>query len=286
MKIGFLGLGAMGSRMADRLIGVGHDVTVWNRSPGARQSFAERGVAIAATPAEAADGAALVMSMVRDDEASKQVWTAPSTGALHRLGEGAVAVESSTITPEWTRDLAQQITGIGRQFVACPVAGTLPQVEAGQLILLAGGPEPAISQIAEALGALGKLVPLRSPNDAALAKLCVNTLLAAQVVAVAELRIALARLGMQPDEILEPALATPVCSPAMRAAATSMSKGAFVPALFPVELMSKDMGYAADEFGREASMVQFLQRLFGAANDAGLGAEQMSAVVKVQPWPE
>ena len=105
-KIAFLGLGAMGSRMAPHLTKAGHDVTVWNRSPAAVAAAVARGARSAATPREAAEGAEFVFSMLTDDDASKAVWMTADTGALAGLGRGATAIEASTVSPEWLRSLA------------------------------------------------------------------------------------------------------------------------------------------------------------------------------------
>jgi 3-hydroxyisobutyrate dehydrogenase len=98
-KIAFLGLGAMGSRMAPHLIKGGHDVTVWNRSPAAVAAAVARGARSAATPREAAEGAEFVFSMLTDDDASKAVWMTADTGALAGLGRGATAIEAARFRP-------------------------------------------------------------------------------------------------------------------------------------------------------------------------------------------
>lgn len=289
MKIAFLGLGAMGSRMAARLATPEHELRVWNRSSGKAERVAGPGVTVASTPAEAAREADLVLAMVRDDDASRDVWLSAS-GALAAMDSATVAVELSTLTRGWTAELADAASGCGVGFVASPVAGTLPQAEAGELVMLAGASDPAaIERTMPALSTLGRSVlRLPSADHACLAKLTVNLLLASQVTALAEIRRALGRLSVNPDAVLEPALATPVCSPAMRAAATSMSKGAFTPALFPVELMSKDMVYAADAFGGpgDAPLVDLVRRIYADADAAGHGAEQMTAIVRLDRWPD
>ncbi|MGG5823466.1 NAD(P)-binding domain-containing protein [Falsiroseomonas sp. HW251] len=113
-RIGFLGLGAMGSRMAGRLLTAGHLVTVWNRTPEATAALAVVGARVVATPAEAAAGADIVMAMLRDDEASRDVWTRPGTGALSGMPAGALAVECSTLTPGWVRQLGAMAAAVIR----------------------------------------------------------------------------------------------------------------------------------------------------------------------------
>ena len=96
-KISVLGLGAMGARMAAHLIKAGHDVTVWNRTADATKPLVAAGATQAQTPREAAAGAAFVVAMVRDDDASRRVWLDPDNGALAGMAAGAVAIESSTL---------------------------------------------------------------------------------------------------------------------------------------------------------------------------------------------
>jgi 3-hydroxyisobutyrate dehydrogenase len=288
MKIAFLGLGAMGSRMAARLAAAGHELTVWNRSAGRADAMEGGNIRVALNTADAASGADLVLSMVRDDDASSNVWLGGEGGALGAMMGSAIAIELSTVTRQWTSELTKAARKAGIAFVASPVAGTLPQAEAGELVMLAGSDDmAAIDTAMPALSTMGRsVVRLPSADHACLAKLTVNLLLAAQVTALAENRRALGRLAIEPDSVLEAALSTPVCSPATRAAATSMSNGAFMPAMFPVELMNKDMGYAAAAFGGpdEAPLLHVIKSVFGDAEAEGLGPEQMTAIVKLERW--
>ena len=138
MTVSLLGLGAMGVRMAGHLLDAGHTLTVWNRSAGPADALRQRGAAVAATPAEAAAVSEVVLSMVTDDDASRAVWTGPD-GALAGLAEGAVAVESSTPTPGWVRELG----GVGRRVrrgvpgraglgLAAPGRGRHPDLPGGR----------------------------------------------------------------------------------------------------------------------------------------------------------
>ncbi|MGA7317566.1 MAG: NAD(P)-binding domain-containing protein [Silvibacterium sp.] len=118
-KVGFLGLGAMGSRMAANLLKAGHTVTMWNRSPAAEEALVASVARKASSPKEAADGADFVVAIVRDDEASKNVWLDSTEGALAGMHPGAVAIESSTLTPEWIRELSEHLRGMCCNFQNC-----------------------------------------------------------------------------------------------------------------------------------------------------------------------
>ena len=121
-KISVLGLGAMGARMAAHLIKAGHDVTVWNRTADATRPLVAAGATQAQTPREAAAGAAFVVTMVRDDDASRRVWLDPDNGALAGMAAGAVAIESSTLTPGWIRELGHAIAERGVALLEAPVS--------------------------------------------------------------------------------------------------------------------------------------------------------------------
>ena len=137
-KIAVLGLGAMGSRMAVNLLTAGYTVPVWNRSPESTKPLAAKGANLATTPKLAAKSADIVISMVTDINASKAVWLDSETGALSGMVEGAIAIESSTLTVNWIKELAAEITGQGIGFLDAPVVGTRPQADSGTLVYLVG----------------------------------------------------------------------------------------------------------------------------------------------------
>ena len=105
-KVAFLGLGAMGSRMAANLLKAGHELTVWNLTPEAANKLAASGAKAAATPREAAEGNDFIIAMVSNDEASRHVWLDRSNGALAGAKAGAIAIESSTLTLHGSMNLA------------------------------------------------------------------------------------------------------------------------------------------------------------------------------------
>jgi hypothetical protein len=124
-KVAFLGLGAMGSRMAANLLKAGRTVTVWNRSPAAAEALVASGARKASSPKEAAKGADFVFAIVRDDDASQNVWLDSTNGALAGMHPGAVAIESSTLTPEWIRELSEHFSAKGISLLDAPVSGSI-----------------------------------------------------------------------------------------------------------------------------------------------------------------
>lgn len=279
--VAFLGLGAMGSRMVARLIDAGHEVTVWNRSAVKAEGLVERGARLAASPRDAVAGADFALSMVRDDDASRTVWLDSETGALAGMDRNALAIECSTLSLGWTRELASAAEAAGLAFADAPLAGSRPQAEAGTLIFFVGGEVAAVERARPLLSALGAGVHHAGRAGAGMSiKLAVNALLGVQVALMAELLEGLRRQGLEPAQALEIIAATPVCAPAAKIAGEMMLKGAFAP-LFPIELVEKDLGYQAEVSGGGGPITLAAREVYQRAAMAGLGGEHLSGVVKL-----
>jgi 3-hydroxyisobutyrate dehydrogenase len=283
-NIAFLGLGSMGSRMASKLIQADLDVTVWNRSAQAAQPLVQAGAKVAATPRDAARNADLVIAMLRDDEASRDVWLDPNTGALAGMQPRALAIECSTLTVQWVKALAAQTQERGIGFIDAPVAGSRPQADAAQLIFLAGGIEPDVQRAQPVLAHMGAtLQHVGAVGSGAAVKLMVNALFATQVAAMGELLGLAQRMGLDGARVLEVIAATPTCSPAAKGAGMSMLAKNFAP-MFPIDLVRKDMGYALQEAraaGSHLPMVQSVTNVLDASAQAGWQDEHLTALAKL-----
>ncbi len=245
--IAVLGLGAMGAGMARNLAEAGHPVVVWNRNPDrAADLAAAAGVERADTPREAAATAEVVISMVTDDAASSEVWLADGTGAIHGLGAATVAVESSTVSPPWVDELAAAFRAAGRRFVESPVLGSRPQLAARQLVHLVGASADDLDTVRPALEANGPTVVHVGPvGRAAVAKLSVNGLLAAQVALFGEVLGIMTRAGIEVAAATELLAGLPVTAPALGRVLTTAAT-ADPPTNFPIGLVAKDLGYLVD----------------------------------------
>jgi 3-hydroxyisobutyrate dehydrogenase len=280
MNIALLGLGAMGSRMANRLIAAGHAVTVWNRSPAATEPYAGRAT-IAATPRAAADGAEIVLSMVRDDPAARAVWLDADSGALASMAAGSVAIECSTVTPGWATELHAAAVARGLACLDAPVAGTLPQAEAGVLIFMAGGNADVLARVEPVLLAMGSAAHLVGPAGAgARIKLAVNALLAIQLSAAAELLGALGAQGMDIAAAGALIAAMPVASPALKNYLPGLL-GADVPRFFPVDMIAKDLSYALATAPTPVPLTQATRDVLQRAIEAGHGDANITAVTRL-----
>jgi 3-hydroxyisobutyrate dehydrogenase len=282
-KISVLGLGAMGSRMAARLIKAGHDVTVWNRTADATKPLVAAGAAQAPTPREAVAGAAFVVAMVRDDDASRRVWLDPDSGAFAGMAAGAIAIESSTLTPAWIQELGHAMAERNVALIEAPVSGSRVQADAGQLVYFVGGDDTTLARAEPVLKAMGSAVHHVGPlGSGALVKLSTNALLGVQVTVLAELIGLLRRSGADARRALQAVAGTAVWSPVANYLSGSMLTGDFSPQ-FPVELIGKDFNYTVQTAGsaEAAPTIAAARDVFRDAIGAGLGELNMTAIVKL-----
>ncbi len=283
-RISILGTGAMGSRMAMTLLAAGHAVTVWNRSPDKTESLVAAGAQAFATPRFAVTNADFAISMVRDDDASRQVWLDPDTGALENLPKHAIAIESSTISVAWAQALNQACVSQGISFLDAPVAGSRKQVEDAQLIYFVGGEVAAVAMATSLLKTMGSVMHHVGPagNGAAI-KLVVNTLFGVQIAAMSELIGFLQRCKLDINKVVEAMSLTPVCSRAAKIAADAMVARNFAP-MFPIELMEKDLRYflkTAAASNATTPVAQAAQHVFAKAMACGHGDDNITGLVQL-----
>lgn len=284
-SVAFLGLGLMGAGMAGRLAGAGFPLAVYNRDAAKARALAERGVRVAATPVEAAEGAELIFSMVADDVAARSVWLGEA-GALAAAARGAVLVECSTVSVGWIRDLdaAAQARGAGLAVLDAPVTGSRPHAAAGELTFLVGGPAEALAKARPALEAMGRAVLRLGPTgNGARLKLINNFLCGVQVAAFAEALVMIERGELDRASALTVLTGGAPGSPLVRAMAERMSAATPVDPQFHLALMAKDLAYARGEAaaaGLELRTAGAALERFAAAVDAGLGSRDLSAVVE------
>lgn len=284
-RVAFLGLGLMGGGMAGRLAAAGFPLAVFNRDAAKAGSFATRGVRVAATPAEAAEGAELVFSMVADDVAARAVWLGES-GALRSAGRGAVLVECSTVSVGWIRELDAAARGrdLGLAVLDAPVTGSRPHAAAGELTFLVGGPAEALERARSALETMGRAVWAVGPTGSgARLKLINNFLCGVQVAAFAEALVMVERGGLDRAAALTLLTGGAPGSPLVRAMAERMSAPPPGEPQFHLALMAKDLAYARGEAattGLDLRTAGAALERFAAASAAGLGSRDLSAVVE------
>jgi 3-hydroxyisobutyrate dehydrogenase len=280
-RVALLGLGAMGAGMAANWLAKGFDLTVWNRTRARAQTLADKGVRVAATPREAAAGADFIFAMVADDAASRAVWLGPD-GALAGARRGAIVVESSTLTPDWVRELSRHAQAKGLGFLDAPVGGSRQAAEAGELRLFVGGDAATLETARPALAAVGSSIALLGPVGAgATWKLINNQLIAAQIAALAEALDVAGKAGFRPEQISALILAGAALSPIVKLKLPRMLERDLDATDFALQLMLKDARYAAalaQSLGAPADMISGAVNAFARAEAKGLGAKDFATV--------
>ena len=286
MKIGFVGLGAMGSLIVSRLMAAGHSVTGWNRSREKARPLIEAGMAPSATPAEAAADAEIVFSIVTDAAAVNAV-ALGRDGIISGLKRGGIYIDMSTIDPDASRAVAAEFTRAGSVMLDGPISGSPVTVKAGNASVMVGGDAAAFERAKPVLLAIGpKVTRIGGQGLACQMKIAVNLLLMVEVIAFGE-AIALAEKGgVARDTAVDAVLKSVAASPVLGYRGPFILEGKMpqVP-LADVTMQQKDMVLALDLARRQGSPVP----LAAAANEMmnacrGLGIDAKDFVVAHQVY--
>ena len=214
MKIGFVGLGAMGQLIVPRLMNAGHQVTGWNRSRGKAEDLVRQGMRWADTPRQVAENAEIVFSIVTDARAVRAVALGPD-GIVSGIGKGCVFIDMSTIEPEESRAVAAEFDKAGAVMLDGPISGSPVTVTQGNASIMIGGDEETYERVRPVLLAIGpKVTRIGNNGLACQMKIAVNLLLMVEVICFGE-AVALAEKGgvdraVALDAILKSVAASPV----------------------------------------------------------------------------
>jgi 3-hydroxyisobutyrate dehydrogenase len=281
--VAFCGLGIMGGPMAANLARAGYELSVYTRTREKAEAFAaEHGARAAATPREAAEGAAVVITMVPDAPEVEEVLLGEQ-GAVHGLGEGGLVIDMSTIAPTAARAIGERLGDDGAAFLEAPVSGSRPKAEDGTLTIMVGGEESDFERARPLFDVMGeRIVHVGPRGHAQLAKLLTNTMGAVHAAALAEAVLAVEKAGVNPDAFLKVAAGSAGNSTVLGLKGHPMFERDFTP-LFKLEHMLKDVRHCLDEakaLGVELSLGAFVEPLFAKAADAGHGEEDFAAVIR------
>ncbi|MDR3777413.1 MAG: NAD(P)-dependent oxidoreductase [Terracidiphilus sp.] len=204
MKIGFVGLGKMGTPMARRLLAAGHQVTVWNRTRARAEELAAEGAQVADTPAQAAQAGEAVLTMLFDDAAHEEVLFAPD-GLLNALPPAALHISMSTISVALSERLTAEHARRHQSFLAAPVFGRPNVAEQGRLWIVAAGPADAVAKARPLLESLSRGISVvgPEPRQAHAVKLGGNFLISAMIHSLGESFVYAAAQGIEPETFLE-----------------------------------------------------------------------------------
>lgn len=245
MKVGFIGLGQMGSGMAVRLLEAGNDVTVYNRTRSKTVPLREKGASVAETPADACSVAEAVFTMLADDHAVEDV-TFGEQGILGALPNGAVHISSSTLSVDFTRRLAAAHGDRDQRFLAAPVFGRPDVAAAGQLFVVVGGEADAVASVQPLLDAIGQRSFAISdrPEAAALVKLSGNFLIASMIESVGEAMALVDRGGVDRQAYIDLLTSTLFNAPVYKGYGQLIADRKYEPAGFAAPLGQKDIRLA------------------------------------------
>ena len=276
--VAVLGLGAMGRAIAARLLGAGHDVADWNRTPGRDEELVAAGARRTATPAQAVGDAEVVITMVTDPPALEDVLFGPD-GAGPAIPETATLIEMSTVGPTEIASVAERLAPV--PVLDAPVLGSVPSVESGTLVILVGGDRDVFDRHADLLSLLGTPIYQGGSGSGAMLKLVNNTAGTAALVAVGELLALTDRAAIDPDVALDSLAAGPLASliERWRPRLTGEDHASY----FRLALARKDLELALDEaerHGIELTVARAAADRGDEAIQAGLGDEDFGAIVR------
>ena len=280
--VAILGLGTMGAGMASNLLKAGFSLAVYNRTPAKAQALVSAGARLALTPANAAKGASIIIGMLADDAASREVWTGKD-GALGGISQGTILIESSTVSPAWIAELAGLAAKHGAELLDAPVTGSRIQAETGQLTFLVGGSEKALKAATPALQSMSKQIVLLGPvGSGAEMKLINNFLCGVQVASLAEGLTWIERSGLNREQELSVLKSGAPGSPLLSTISERMVNQDYA-VNFLLRLMTKDLAYAhaeAANCGVDLATAGVARGLFESAIASGFGEEDMAAVIE------
>lgn len=285
MQIGIAGLGKMGSAIAQRLIEVGHDLTVWNRSPEKAQPLANAGAKVATNPADVARNAQTVITILSDAAAIDAVYGGPA-GLLAGDVTGKLFIEMSTVAPATETALAEKVRAKGAALVECPVGGTTGPARQGKLIGLMGGEPADVERARPILEHLCRRLELCGPVGAgAVMKLTINMPLMIYWQALGE-ALALCRpLGLDPARLMELLADTSGGPNVLKvrgpAVATMLKGGDLGPVTFDIDSAVKDLRTMLGEGKRQGLELPLVERTLSCYEETKgkvSGAAEVSAV--------
>jgi 3-hydroxyisobutyrate dehydrogenase len=284
-RIAFIGLGRMGTGMCGRLLEAGHDVAVSNRTPEKAAPLVARGARWAATPREAADDADAAFVMVSDDDASRSVWLGPDGVLAANLRAGATAVECSTLSYDWVRELAADARSRGLRYVDAPVTGLPEAAAAGRLTLLLGGDPDDLARAEPMLALLSEQrLHFGGVGAGTAYKLIVNLIGAVQIASVAEGMALAERAGLDLDQVARAIASGQAASPQVVRNSRRMADEDHAEVVFSGHLRRKDVAYAlalAAELGLEAPFGRVASDGLDRLVAAGQGDQNESSIIEV-----
>jgi 3-hydroxyisobutyrate dehydrogenase-like beta-hydroxyacid dehydrogenase len=283
MKIGFVGLGIMGGRMAHNLLAKGHALTVYNRTRAKAERLLASGAQWAQTPAEAARDVEVLFTMLSTPEIVQGL-AAAEDGFLAALGQGAIWVDCSTVNPSFARGMAAAAEARGVRHLDAPVAGTKGPAQSGDLVFLVGGRNEDLVRVKPLLECMGrKVIHLGGAGQGAAMKMLFNLLLGSAMEAFAEALALGKALGFETEVLGEILGGAPVTAPFLKMKQSLIARGEFE-AHFPLRWMRKDLHLASQtayEQGLALPALNLVKEVYALAEQQGWGDQDFAAVYRM-----
>lgn len=275
MKIAILGTGKMGGAMARRLASCGFDITVWNRT--ATRAAALHVGSVAATPLEAARHVDIVISSLTNDAAVRDVYLGEN-GALG-AADNTLFIDASTAGPEIIDELGREADARKARLLAAPVVGSVPAVEAGKLLILAGGDRADLEQALPVLANLGDVHYVGERGSAQRLKLIANSMLGITSAAAAELLTAGTAMGLDPEQVFSILVRF---APGLAARERGFLHRQHTPTMFAVRDLVKDLDLAMHAFDGSSASTPLTRRARDLYQEAMRGSADLdiSAVIE------
>jgi len=284
MKIGFIGLGIMGSRMAANLLKNGHDLVVHNRTKDKADPLITRGAVWASTPAEVAEQVRIIITMLAKPDAVAEVALLGKNGFLNNFASASLWIDCSTVNPSFSRLMASEASLKEVRFVDAPVAGSKGPAEQGQLLFFAGGDKKDVDEARPLFEAMGKAVLHIGGHGMGTAMKMVNNIILAQAMIAFSEAIALGEsLRIPRSQLFDALLKSPVIAPFLSFKRLKIEEGNFE-AEFPLQWMHKDLQLAADtayETGVALPLSNVAKEIYALAMKNGMGELDFSAVYRL-----
>jgi 3-hydroxyisobutyrate dehydrogenase-like beta-hydroxyacid dehydrogenase len=280
MKVGFIGLGLMGSRMAENLIKGGYELIVYNRTKEKAEPLVKKGASLAGSLKEAGENSDILFTMLSNPEAVKDA-ALGEKGFLPSLKENSLWVDFSTVNPSFSIEMSKIAKGKNIRFLDAPVAGTVGPAEMGELIVLVGGDEKDLNEAKPLLEKIGKkIIHLGRNGMGTSMKMVINLMLANSMASFAEAITLGESLGFSKDVLFNTLIGGPVSAPFLTSKKEKIQNDDFSTE-FPLEHMQKDLqlvDITAFENKISLPLSNIAKEIYGLAIKNGFGEKDFSAV--------
>jgi 3-hydroxyisobutyrate dehydrogenase len=277
LKLGWIGLGNMGNPMAKNLLKAGFELEVFNRSRYKEQDLLESGATSAASIPELIQACDVVITMLSNDDAVKEVFES-ANGLLSQDNPEKLIINMSTVSPETSRYLAKICAARQVRFIDAPVSGSVKPAQDGNLVILVGASDEDYLLAKPIFNVLGKVsIPVGEPGKASSAKLAINYLLGLNLQGLAETIIFAEKNGVRKEDMLS-IINEGACGNGITNIKTTSILNDSYPAAFALKHLVKDLRLAK-EAGLDSPLINPLHKSYETAQKEGLGDEDVMAII-------